>query len=198
MLRLEMTNTDPLAHHSISLNNRYKNKSVNEVFKNNILLTMAYMSGGVRGKSDIKWPEIEKSFQYDYVLQPGEVFAFHDDILSTFKNDPVSTTNAHFDASEGFLSDGYLYGDGVCHLASLINWTALDAGLFVYAPTKHSFAVIPEIPEKYGVSIYSSPDKSKVSQKQNLYIENTFEKPVKFAFKYNNEVLNLTISENIN
>ncbi len=182
-----------LAEHTISLNSRYGNISVNNVFKNNILLTLAYMSGTVNNKSDINWQEIDKPFHYNYVLQPGEVFAFHDDILPSYKDKRVSTTNANFGANEGFLSDGLLYGDGVCHLASLISWAAKDAGLSVLAPIKHDFANIPEIPREHGVSIYSAPGQTGINQGQNLYIENTLGTPVIFSFDYNNGFLNLAI-----
>ena len=180
----------PLAIHSMSLNDRYGNSFVNNVFKDNILLTLAYMSGNIQNKSQINWTAVEKPVRYDYVLRPGEVFAFHDDILASYKNKPLLTTKAHFSSDEGFLSDGYLVGDGVCHLASLINWTAIDAGLSTNAPTSHNFAVIPDIPAKYGVAIYSSPT-------QNLYIENTFNVPVVFKFNYENGVLNLAITKQL-
>lgn len=185
----------PEAQHAISLDVRDKNGSVNNIFKNNILLTLAYMSGLVQDKSEINWQDLNKPFHYDYVLRPGEIFAFHEDILTQYSNKRVYTTNVHFNSAEGFLSDGYLYGDGVCHLASLINWVAYDAGLFVLAPTDHKFREIPEIPQKFGVSIYSSPSAKENNKKQNLYIENKFGKPVLFAFNYEDGVLNLSINK---
>lgn len=183
-----------LSKRTMSLYDRYGNRSVNDVFRDNILLTLGYMSGQVDQAANINWPKLKKPFSFDYVLSPGQVFAFHDDVLDSFKNNKVTSTHAHFDEQEGFLSDGYLYGDGVCHLASLINWAAIDAGLYVLAPSRHDFAVIPGIPEKYGVSIYVSPDKG-TSEQQNLYIKNTFDKPVLFAFNYNKDILSLTITK---
>lgn len=184
-----------LAQRTMSLNNRYTNTYVNDVFKDNILLSLAYMDGRVRNKSDINWKDLEKPYDYKLVLNRGEVFAFHEYVLPAYKDKRIITTNAHFGSNEGFLSDGYLVGDGVCHLASLFKWAAKDAGLSVLAPTNHDFANIPEIPREYGVSIYTMPDQPSSSAQQNLYIENTFDKPVVFAFDYNNGVLNLTISK---
>lgn len=177
----------PLAKHTISLENRYPNPSINNIFKDNILLTIAYMTKSVEN-TPINWQKINKQTQSTIILQPGEVFAFHEDVLPAYKNKKIITTNAHFGASEGFLSSGYLYGDGVCHLASLMYWTAKDAGLKTLAPVNHNFANIPEISREYGVSIFS------FNQQQNLYIENNFNKPVAFTFDYKNNKLNLTIS----
>ena len=179
----------PLSQHSISLTDRYENHYVNNVFRENILLTIAYMMGSVRKASDIDWQSINKPNHLSFILKPGEVFAFHDDVLSTYRDKKIITTNAHFVGSEGFLSDGYLYGDGVCHLASLMYWAAKDAGLKTLAPVNHSFANIPGISSEYGVSIFSP------SQQQNLYIENNFDEPVVFVFSYNNDLLSLTISK---
>jgi hypothetical protein len=189
------TKLQPLSERNLNLENRYANAYINDVFKNNILLTLAYTTNKVQNKSDINWEEINNTYYYEIVLNPGEVFAFHDDILAVYQNRPLKTTNAHFSASEGFLSSGNLYGDGVCHLASLIKWTASDAGLFTFAPVNHDFANIPDIPKEYGVSIYSSPDQKGVNHMQNLYILNTFDHSVKFTFEYKNNNLNLSISK---
>ena len=94
------------------------------------------------------------------------------------------TTNAHFNYQDGFKSDGYLTGDGVCHLASLMYWAAKDAGLTAYAPTSHDFAIINGVPREYGVSIYSVPDDFDTSARQNLYIQNNLNFPVAFIFNY--------------
>lgn len=184
-----------LAQKTMSLDNRYGNEYVNGVFKDNILLSLAYMDGRVRSKSDINWGKLNKPSLYKMELRPGEIFAFHEYTLPEYKDKRIKTTNAHFSGNEGFLSDGYLMGDGVCHLASLIKWAAEDAKLSVLAPTNHDFAYIPEIPKEYGVSIYTMPDQPSSSAQQNLYIENTFDKPIIFAFDYTNGNLNLTISK---
>lgn len=194
-VRTVLVKHSTLAQKTMSLNNRYGNSYVNGVFKDNILLSLAYMDGRVRNKSEINWNQLEKPSSYKIELHQGEVFAFHEYILPVYKSKRIVTTNAHFSSYEGFLSDGYLVGDGVCHLASLFKWAAKDAGLSVEAPTNHDFANIPEIPKEEGVSIYTMPGQPAASSQQNLYIENTLDKPVIFAFDYNNGILKLTITK---
>jgi hypothetical protein len=187
--------TSLLSTKSISLDKRYGNKFVNDVFKDNILLNVAYLSGKVTKKEDIKWEEVEKPFQYSFVLMPDKTFAFHSDVLDQYKNSVVKTTNADFGSEDGFKSDGYLVGDGVCHLASLMYWSAKTAGLNAYAPTSHDFAVIPEIEKEYGVSIYKTPNNYSGSALQNLYITNNKKNPVIFVFAYNSGDLKLSVYE---
>ena len=181
-----------LASHSISLDNRYNNTFVNDVFRDNILLTLNYMAGTVKTKADISWENIDKPATFELRLEPGQRFAFHDQILPEYSKNVVSTTNAHFNYQDGFKSDGYLMGDGVCHLASIIYWVAKDAGLNTVSLVNHNFANIPEVPKEYGVSIYALPGAFENSARQNLYIENSLEKPVTIVFSYDRE--NLTIS----
>jgi len=187
------TQNQLLARHEMSLSDRYPIPSVNKVFSDNILLTLGYLTGNVKNSSQINWDTVHKSATYEFSLQPGEVFAFHDDVLPQFANKKIITTNAHFDASEGFEYDGDLYGDGVCHLASFMNWVARDAGLEVVAPTPHNFAVIPGINAKYGTAIYYAAGETSSNEAQNLYIENTLDKPVQFVFTYENNNLTLSI-----
>ena len=181
-----------LASHSFSLENRYGNSFVNDVFKDNILLTIAYLDGTVKAKSDISWDKVTSPFNYKFTLEPGQKFAFHDQVLSEYKENVAKTTNAHFNYQDGFKSDGYLTGDGVCHLASLVYWTAKDAGLAAVAPTDHNFAKIPEVPKEYGVSIYALPGAFETSARQNLYITNNLDKPVGFIFNFDGS--NLTVN----
>jgi hypothetical protein len=183
----------PIASHVLPLDDRYAVESVNTVFQDNILLTLKYLSGDISSPSKINWKEIKKPFKEEFELKPGEVFAFHNDVLAQYQNKRVLTTNAHFNAQEGFRSDGYLYGDGVCHLASFMRWVAEDAGLSVIAPTNHNFARIPDVPAQYGTSIFTPIGQSDMSKQQNLYIENTTKKPVKFVFNYDGKVLTLSI-----
>jgi hypothetical protein len=182
-----------LASHGMPLGDRYAVPSVNTVFRDNILLTLGYMSGAVKNASQVNWNTLHKPTTYEFTLQPGEVFAFHDDVLPQFAGKHIITTNAHFDASEGFEYDGDLYGDGVCHFASLINWVARDAGLEVVAPTPHNFAKIPDIDPKYGTAIYDAAGETAANEAQNLYVENTTDKPVQFVFTYVNDVLTVSI-----
>lgn len=186
-----------LSQHAMSLQERYAVPSVNEVFKDNILLTLVYMDGKT-GQSSLNWEEIRKPASYGFTLRPGETFAFHNNVLDQFKGKVVKTTNAHFGLDQGFKSDGYLFGDGVCHLASLLYWVAKDAKLAANAPTSHDFAAIPQIPKEYGVSIYDVPGQASAnaSASQNLYITNTKEHDVTFTFSYSqNQELTITASE---
>lgn len=184
-----------LASEQISLENRYEDTFVNSVFKDNILLNMAYLSGKVTKKEDINWNEVRKPFEYKFTLMPEKTFAFHEDVLEQYKSSLVKTTNARFNFDDGFKSDGYLMGDGVCHLASLMYLSVKKAGLDAYAPTNHDFAVIPEIDKEYGVSIYKMPGDYDAGVRQNLYVTNNRKKPVVFAFVYENSQLKLTIYE---
>lgn len=189
------SNQNLLSYREMSLDNRYAVKSVNNIFKENILLNLAYMKGSVTRASDIKWDEITKPFQYEFRLGPKKTFAFHSDVQAKFQDSLVKTTNAHFNAQEGFKTDGYLFGDGVCHLASLINWAAKDAGLDVEAPTNHDFANIPDVPREYGVSIYSNPNARGSNTQQNLYITNNKNKPIAFKFEYNDNKVKVSVVE---
>ena len=167
------------AERSFSLTNRYPDAMVNEVFKYNILHTVTLMN--------------PKS--YSFTLNPGEVFAFHEDVLPQFEGRVAQTTNAHFNYTDGFKSDGYLMGDGVCHLASLLYMTAKEAGLTALAPTSHDFANIPEVPKEYGVSIYFNPGAREANAQQNLYITNTFDKAVQFAFTTDGTTLSVKVTD---
>lgn len=184
-----------LAQQEMSLSDRYPNFFVNDVFRNNILLNLAYMANRVSNASNIEWDEITRPFSYEFRLNPNQTFAFHDSIEDKYKQALVKTTNAHFNAREGFKTDGYLFGDGVCHLASLINWTAKEAGLLVEAPTNHDFANIPDIPKEYGVSIYSNPFSKASNALQNLYITNNKDKPIAFRFEYADDKIKVSVVE---
>lgn len=188
-------NETVLASREISLDKRYPSVFVNEVFKENILLNLAYMRGAVQKKDDIDWVKVTQPFTYTLVLKPGEIFAYQDDVLPEYEGKVTKTTNAHFNAQEGFKSSGLLFGDGVCHLASVIHWAAKDAGLQTIAPTRHDFAVIPQIPKEYGVSIYATPGKNASDQRQNLYIKNNKKKPIAFVFSYSNSQLKIDVKE---
>lgn len=171
---------------------RYDNEFVNGVFRDNILLAIHYMNGEVKAKDQISWDNINKPFNQEFTLQPGEEFAFHDQVLPQYDKNVVKTTNAHFNYSDGFKSDGYLMGDGVCHLASFMYWVAKDAGLEAVSLVRHDFAKINEVPREYGVSIKYMPGALDNSGRQNLYITNNQDKPITFRFNYDG--VNLTVS----
>lgn len=182
-----------LASRTFSMENRYDVPSVNKVFKDNILLTLHYLSGDVKAKGDISWEAIEKPYHYEFTLNPGEGFAFHDQILPEYKDSVVKTTNAHFNSDQGYVSDGYLVGDGVCHFASFIYWAAKDAGLTAVSLARHDFAKINDVPREYGVSIKYMPGAFANSSRQNLYIVNNFDKPVTFVFNYDGSNLSVNV-----
>lgn len=184
-----------LASHQISLDERYAVKFVSDVFKDNILLNLAYMDGRVKNAQDIKWEDIKKPAKFEFSLDPGKTFAFHDDVLDQYKNSLVKTTQAHFNATEGFKTDGYLFGDGVCHLASIIYWVAKEAGLEASAPTRHDFMTIPGISREFGVSIFSNPFSKGSNAQQNLYVTNNKNKKITFKFDYDGTNLKVTASE---
>ena len=85
-----------LASHGMSLGDRYAVPSVNTVFRDNILLTLGYMSGIVKNASQVNWDTLHKPTTYQFTLQPGEVFAFHDDVLPQFAGKHIITTNRSF------------------------------------------------------------------------------------------------------
>lgn len=186
-----------LAYREFSMENRYADSFVNGVFRDNILLTINYAAGQKIDPSNVDWKKINEPFKYSITLKPGEVFAYHDDILPQYKDKIVKTTNAHFNFTQGFKSDGWLTGDGVCHLASFLYMVAKDAGLEAVAPTRHDFAAIPQVPREYGVSIYDNPGGNASDQAQNLYITNNKEKDVSFVLDYNGKDLKITVEEAI-
>jgi hypothetical protein len=192
---LEVGGDSYVASHEMSLENRYGNAYVNDVFKDNILLTLRYLEGSVTEADKISWEAVGKPFKYEFSLKPGEEFAFHDTTLPEYAGNIVKTTNAHFNYQDGFKSDGYLFGDGVCHLASLMYWVAKDAGLDAVAPTNHNFAKVPEVPREYGVSISFRPSQTYGSALQNLYIKNNKEVPISFVFEYDGENLKIAVKE---
>lgn len=162
-----------LAEHTLDLNTRAAGEYVNEVFKFNILLT------------------IEK-FDYGFTLEPGEVFAFHDIVRPEFKDEPLKTGWTSYEAKEGYQTVLGLAGNGVCHLATLMNWTASEADLEVTAPVSHNFVPVPEVPREYGTSIRYCQSGCN-SPNQNLYIKNNFDFPVKFIFQTSKDKVRLRI-----
>ncbi|CAN5309679.1 hypothetical protein BH10PAT2_BH10PAT2_3850 [soil metagenome] len=184
-----------LASEEYSLTNRYKNTFVNDVFADNILLTLSYMSGQTKVGDTVNWESIHQPTEYHFVLQPGKTFAFHDQILEEYKDSLSQTTNADFSSDEGFKSDGWLVGDGVCHLASFINQVASEAGLQVEAPTNHNFAKIEDVDKKYGTAIYYIAGEKSMSSKQNLYVTNTTDRPIAFVFSHKPTSLEIAVED---
>lgn len=158
----------------LDLSKRYPVTSVSNGFRENILIALDYFV-----------------FQ-DIVLElkPGEVFAFHKKgILPEFNESKIISQESDFTTNTGYKVVAGLGGNGVCHLASLINKAASKAGLEVTAPVNHNFAVIEGIEREYGTSISTrnSPER------QNLYVRNNFDYPVKLEFSLENDLLSLKI-----
>lgn len=162
------TELESLALGGIDLSQRHPNAQINEGFKENILLNLDFLNQAGNGK---------------IVLQPGEVFAFHKNILPEFNENTVVTQESEYRPKEGYKLVAGLYGNGVCHLASLMNWVASEAGLAVTAQVNHNFAPVPGIDKKYGTSIKFYPNIGGTSERQNLYIRNNQDLPVLFSFK---------------
>ncbi len=175
---------DELAARSMSLNMRYAYELADNVYKDNILLNLAYLSGEVKSKNDINWDTLRQPFTMQFSLEPGQRFAYHDLIATEYKDNVALAVHTNFGAGDGYKYSDGLYGMGVCHLASLIHWAALNAGLESIAPTNHDFYTISEVPKEFGVAIYASPDSTAASAKQNLYIKNTLNSKVTFRFDF--------------
>ncbi|MBI5619778.1 VanW family protein [Candidatus Gottesmanbacteria bacterium] len=178
---------------SFSLGRRFTDPWVNKVFSDNILLTLARMDGNITKPTDIRWDEVTKPQTFSFSLAPGELFAFHEDVLDQYKGKPIKTMKSHFNYSDGFRSSGALFGDGVCHLASLLYWAAKSAGLEAEVPANHNFAPIPQVPREYGVSIYYMPGAPTANARQNLYITNSLADPVRFLFASDGQTLTIRV-----
>ena len=194
-LRIEASQAQKIeiASKSMSLNLRYGGVELPEnVYKDNILLNLAYLSGSVKSKNDINWDALHQPSTMEFSLEPGQRFAYHELISPEYKDNVAVAGKTNFGAGDGYKFEGGLYGMGVCHLASLIHWAALDAGLESVAPSNHDFYPIPEIPKEFGVAIFNSPDAPTASEKQNLYIKNNTDSKVTFKFDFDG--VNLKVS----
>lgn len=197
MIKTESITDKVIGEKQFSLENRHAVKSVNEVMKKNILLNLAYLNGSVTKRFEIDWNKVASPFHFEKTLKAGETFAYHEIVRKEYTGKVAFTTNTSFNASDGYLTDGYLYGDGVCHIASLINWAAIDAGLKTVVPKDHrSVGSIPDVPDDYGVSIYKDAGKNSGAN-NNLYITNTKDREVKFHFEYDGTNIKVYVTERV-
>lgn len=199
-----------LARNVLDLTTRLPSQYGSQVFADNILLALHYLKGDEGDfkldpekpyhPANMDWEHVREPFEISFTLEPGEVFAYHENVLPEF--DPPSasrrrrivTMNSRFYIQEGYKSLAGLGGNGVCHLASLINWVASEAGLEVTAKANHNFAPISGVPKEYGTSIrYAETGHN--SQNQNLYVKNGFEEPVTFEFEADSQKVILTITK---
>lgn len=183
-----------LAEKSFSMGYRYPDQWVSNVFKDNILLTLYYLRGNPKTQ-EVNWTAVERPFHYEIKIPKGKTFAFHEDVLPEYKDKIVKTTDSHFNSYEGFKSDGWLVGDGVCQLASFINMAARAAGLDVLSPTNHNFAAIPQVPREFGVAIYDVPGQNYSNELQNLYVTNNRGKETSLAFDFDGKNLKVSVTE---
>ena len=167
-----------LASESLDLSRRAPVESVNEGFKENILIALEHLKRINNGT---------------LILQPGEVFAFHKNILPQFKGEKIIAQESGFGVKDGYKVVAGLPGNGVCHLASLMNKVARKAGLEVVSEVNHNFAGIPGIEREYGTSIYFMPGGGRNSANQNLYINNNKQFPVEFVFDLSDNQLQFAI-----
>lgn len=175
-----------LSEKTLDLTQRNPSAYINEIFSDNILLSLHYLKGDI-GDPQIDWTKVRESFGVSFVLEPGATFAFHGSaVLPEFEN-PTLTMNTFYMGNEGYKAFAGLYGNGVCHLATLINQAAAEAGLEVVAKVNHDFAPVPLMPREYGTSIRT------FDKNQNLYLRNDFDYPVTFEFQADKEIIALKI-----
>jgi hypothetical protein len=192
MLPVAQEDAVVLSSRTMDMTNRHAVESVNQVFADNILLSLAYLRGIQINPSSVDWEQVRQPFTHDITLYKDETFAFHTSVLPAYAY-VVATTHSSFGLSDGYKHSGLLAGDGVCHIASLLYWAAKDAGLDAYAPTNHDFASIPGIPREYGVSIYYTVGNVSASAQQNMYIANRNDMPVKIRISYDGSVITTSV-----
>lgn len=193
-------NQEVLAEVSFDLTKRWENESVSQGFSDNILLGLHYLkyvqnvskNGEIHSYNDINWDAVNQDFSIEFTLDRGETFAFHKNVLPAYKGKVTRTMGSEFVTNQGYKVVAGLGGNGVCHLASLMTWAATEAGLEVEAKVDHNFAPIEGVPQEYWTSIRYLPSGGN-SQNQNLYITNTREEPVTFAFTKLGNELKLTV-----
>lgn len=186
---------DVLVEKTLNLTNRQPDSWVNEVFADNIVLTLRYLEDPSfpRPANEREFDKVREPFEISFTLKPAEMFAFQNDVLPQFQGKVVKTTNGKFNLEQGFRSSGLLVGDGVCHLASFINMVAREAGLEVVAYVNHNFAPIPDIPREYGTSIFYMPGQTSTNAQQNLYVINNLNSEVAFVFKIEQDKIRLSV-----
>lgn len=125
--------------------------------------------------------EVREPFEGRLVLNPGEVFAYHPEVLDEYQDAVAITPETDLSLADGYKALEGLSANGVCYSASLFNWVASEAGLEVVAKVNHDFFPVPGVPREYGTSIYHLAG-SHSSRLQNLYIRNSYEFPVEFCY----------------
>jgi len=190
--QLEKYQYEVISTKVLSLKVRHPDKTVNDIFSDNILLNLHYIKGDINdlktgkanaGENMINWEKIREPFDFSVTLKPDETFAFHDDVLPEFKDEKIISGWTEFSYNDGYKQVDGLYGNGVCHLASVLNWLGITSRLEVTAKVNHDFFPVKGVPQKYGTSILYMGGYS--SQMQNLYIKNTYSHPITLVFNIN-------------
>ncbi|MDP2874416.1 MAG: VanW family protein [bacterium] len=177
-----------LAEQKLDLTILGRGQAATDILADNIRLNLHYFKGDAKEAKDLREP-----FTFSFTLEPGEIFAYHDQVLAEFKNAVIKTQPSHFSNADGYKTLT-LPGSGVCYLASLVNWAASDAGLKVVALANHDFETIPGVPRKYGTAIYFD-GATEISRRQNLYVVNNLEKPVTFNFEVTEKDVVVTVTD---
>jgi hypothetical protein len=194
-----------LARESLDLTKRVPDPVVTRIFADNILLNLHYMKGDISDVSyeprkgevrTILWDKVREPFSFSIKISPGEVFSFHDIVLPEFEGRKFKTGWTQFSRVEGYKIFDGLWGNGVCHLATLINWVSTEAGLKVTARVNHDFFLVPGVDRRYGTSIVYIPE-SYTTKLQNLYVDNPFSFPVVFEFEANADRVNLSVIKDL-
>jgi len=149
-----------------------------EVLSFNILRYFHYLKGDAE---EFAGGENREPFEGSFVLNPGEVFAYHPEVLEEYRNQVAVTPETNLSMADGYKALEGLPANGVCYSASLFNWVASEAGLEIVAKVNHDFFPVPGVPQEYGTSIYHLAG-SHSSRLQNLYIRNTYDSPVEFRY----------------
>lgn len=183
-----------LASEKMDLSYRYPVESVSDGFRENILINLYHFSrigadNDYNGVGDIK-PQEKVPASFIIMLKPGEVFAFHDKINKEYEKDKVIAPKSGYGAKDGYLLISGLYGNGVCHLATLMYKTAEKANIEVNAPTRHDFASIPGFTREEGTAI----SYGNCPERQNLYVKNNKPYPVELRFDLSGSDLIFTIN----
>lgn len=178
----------------MDLSYRYPIENTSKVFTENVLVNLYHLSR-LNKSEDAQIPQDFK-FQenvpasFSLTLQPGEVFAFHDRVLNQYKDSKIIAPEGGYRPQDGYILLGGLYGNGVCHLATLMNYVAQHSGVEVTSLTRHDFAPVPGFDREYGTSISTG----NAPEKQNLYIKNDKEMPLELKFDLQGNELVFTIS----
>lgn len=196
-----------LAQKELDLTTRQRDRYVNEVFSDNILLYLHYLKGdadvainnqlATTGQKVMDFEKVRQPFSFRLTLLPQEVFSFHPDVLPELKDKLKVSAPTTFKSSEGYRFVAGLWANGVCHIASLINWAAQEAGLKVTAKVNHDFAPIPGVPREFGTAIYYMEGSSPANRQQNLYLENIYDFPVTLNFVVTDTKVIITITHTL-